>query len=50
MKIGDSCNSDTIVSYCPFFLLKKGENEYKFPAWRSWLGSIFIKAIGKKEG
>jgi hypothetical protein len=30
MKTGSSCNLDTTVSYCPFFLLKKGKTEANF--------------------
>jgi hypothetical protein len=33
MKIGYSCDPDTNVSYCPFFLLKKRENWCKFFGW-----------------
>jgi hypothetical protein len=33
MEIGYSCDPDTTASYCPFFLLKRGENMCQFPGW-----------------
>jgi hypothetical protein len=39
MKIGYSCDLDTTASYCPFFLLKKGEKHVQI----SWMDANLIR-------